>query len=251
MSELSSSPKVRVGDRGRSFSLGDRYGERANLTSQLSIDNLFENNTKWVEKVNSKHPEFFERLAIQQTPDFLWIGCADSRVAANEIVGLLPGELFVHRNVANVVAHTDFNCLSVLQYAVDCLRVKHVIVCGHYGCGGVLATMHGTRVGLADNWLRHVDDVLEKHKECLDCYNDDLYIKGNHLCELNAIEQARNVCKTTVIRDAWARGQRVTVHAFIYGMRDGKLKDLKMSSSSEEEYIRNYQIAISSLPEYE
>lgn len=154
----------------------------------------------------------------------------------------------MHRNVANVVAHTDFNCLAVLQYAVDCLNVKHVIVCGHYGCGGVLATMNGTRVGLADNWLRHVDDVMVKHKKCLSCHTDAV-VKGNHLCELNAIEQTLNVCKTTVLRDAWARGQSVTVHSLIYGMRDGLLRDLNMSCASLDEALEKYEWAIEHLPE--
>ena len=175
------------------------------------------------------------------------IGCADSRVAANEIVGLLPGELFVHRNVANVVAHTDFNCLSVIQYAVDCLKVKHIIVVGHYGCGGVLAALRGARVGLVDNWLRHVDDVMVKHRRCLECFTD-MKDKGNHLCELNAIEQALNVCKTTVVRDAWSRGQDLTVHAVIYGMTDGLLRNLKINCNSLEEALDQYEHAVLHLP---
>lgn len=162
-------------------------------------------------------------------------------------MGLIPGELFVHRNVANVVAHTDFNCLAVMQYAVDCLKVKHIIVCGHYGCGGVLAALRGTRVGLADNWLRHVDDVLVKHRKELDsCV--DMNERGNHLCELNAIEQALNVCKTTVVRDAWARGQELTIHAVIYGMTDGLLRNLNMSCTSFDEVLSKYDNAVSHLP---
>ena len=159
-----------------------------------------------------------------------------------------PGELFVHRNVANVVGHTDFNCLSVIQYAVDALKVKHIIVCGHYGCGGVLATLNGTRVGLVDNWLRHVDDVQVKHAKRLSKF-DDMTIRGNHLCELNVLEQALNVCKTTVVRDAWARGQVVTVHGLIYGMSDGLLRDLQISSNSVQQALEKYKIAIDKLPE--
>ncbi len=166
----------------------------------------------------------------------------------SEIVGLIPGELFVHRNVANLVCHTDFNCLSVIQYAVDALKVKHIIVCGHYGCGGVLAAMTGQRVGLVDNWLRYVDDVMIKHHKRLDKFTDSV-IKSNHLCELNVIEQVLDVCKSTVVRDAWTRGQHVTVHGLVYGMADGLLRDLHISASSLEEALRKYDTAVNQLPE--
>jgi carbonic anhydrase len=189
-----------------------------------SLDHLFENNRRWAEEVTAAHPDFFRLLAAQQAPEYLWIGCSDSRVPANEIVGLLPGELFVHRNVANVVVHTDLNCLSVLQFAVDVLKVGHVIVCGHYGCGGVQAALHRSKLGLIDNWLRHVQDVASMHRASLDRLDDEARL--NRLCELNVIEQARNVCGTTIVQDAWARGQELSVHAWIYGLSDGLLRDL-------------------------
>jgi carbonic anhydrase len=192
------------------------------------LEQLLENNRKWAEALAKGDPNFFPRLAAQQSPQYLWIGCSDSRVPANEIVGLLPGELFVHRNVANVVVHTDLNCLSVLQYAVDVLRVQHVIVCGHYGCGGVKAAVDDAKLGLIDNWLRHVQDVRNVSREELDGLTADRRI--DRLCELNAIAQARHVCETTVIQDAWARFQPVTVHAVIYGLRDGRLRDLGFST---------------------
>ncbi|HSR15441.1 MAG TPA: carbonate dehydratase, partial [Gemmatimonadales bacterium] len=173
-------------------------------------------------------PDFFRRLTAQQSPDFLWIGCSDSRVPANEIVGLMPGELFVHRNVANVVVHSDLNCLSVLQYAVDVLRVEHIIVCGHYGCAGVQAALDGARLGLIDNWLRHVEDVKERHEDLLTVLPDAAG-RARRLCELNVIEQVRHVCETTVMREAWARGQQAAVHGWIYGLHDGCLRDLGTS----------------------
>lgn len=232
--------------RARLLSRETEYGEAKDVKSMAD---LFEHNKRWAAKIKSKHPEFFATLALQQSPDYLWIGCADSRVAANEIVGLIPGELFVHRNVANVVAHSDFNCLSVIQYAVDCLQVKHIIVCGHYGCGGVMATLRHQRAGLVDNWLRHVSDVMHKHRACLEsCDNEDL--KGKRLCELNTIEQAMNVCQTTVVRDAWARGQPLEIHAVIYGMADGHLIDLKLNASCKEDVYVQYEEAISQLPEH-
>jgi carbonic anhydrase len=188
------------------------------------ISHLFDNNRKWAADISAAHPGFFQKLAAQQAPTYLWIGCSDSRVPANEIVGLLPGELFVHRNVANVVVHTDLNCLSVLQYAVDVLQVRHVIVCGHYGCGGVKAALDEAKLGLIDNWLRHVQDVARVYAPELDALTGDPRV--DRLCELNVIDQARHVCETTVVQDAWARGQTLDVHAWIYGLHDGRLRDL-------------------------
>ena len=188
------------------------------------LSHLFDNNRKWAAEVTAAHPDFFQRLAAQQAPEYLWIGCSDSRVPANEIVGLLPGELFVHRNVANVVVHTDLNCLSVLQYAVDVLKVRHVIVCGHYGCGGVKSALDEAKLGLIDNWLRHVQDVARVHAPDLEGL--DGAVRVDRLCELNVIAQARHVCETTIVQDAWARGQALDVHAWVYGLSDGRLSDL-------------------------
>jgi carbonic anhydrase len=198
------------------------------------LSQLFANNRAWAEEMARRDPDFFGRLARQQTPRYLWIGCSDSRVPANQIVGLLPGEMFVHRNVANVVVHADLNCLSALQYAVEALRVRHVIVCGHYGCGGVLAALRDDRLGLIDNWLRHVQDVRSKHQAQLAPLAGE---KDRHdrLCELNVIEQVVNVCNTTVVREAWAQGQELTVHGWIYGLGDGLLRDLGMCVTSEAE----------------
>ena len=205
----------------------------ANLNALMSsIDNLFGQNRDWSESVRRRDPQFFETLSKQQSPRYLWIGCSDSRVPANEIVGLLPGELFVHRNVANVVCHTDLNCLSVLQYAVDVLKVEHVIVCGHYGCGGVQAALERRRAGLVDNWLRHVRDVHHKHALSVESVIGPA--KFDTLCELNVIEQAMNVSQTTILQDAWARGQPIGVHAWIYGLRDGLLKDLGLNVTTSE-----------------
>jgi carbonic anhydrase len=189
---------------------------------------LFENNRRWAEAAVGRVPDFFSSLKAQQSPQYLWIGCSDSRVPANQIVGLLPGELFVHRNVANVVVHTDLNCLSVLQYAVDVLRVRHVIVCGHYGCGGVRAALEEAKLGLIDNWLRHVQDVRATHDAEVDRAGD-YDGRADRLCELNVIEQAAHVCETTVVQDAWARGQALTVHAWIYAIDDGRLRDFGFS----------------------
>jgi carbonic anhydrase len=189
------------------------------------LSHLFENNRRWAETITARQPDFFRRLAAQQAPGYLWIGCSDSRVPANEIVGLLPGELFVHRNVANVVVHTDLNCLSVLQFAIDVLKVRDVIVCGHYGCGGVKAALEDAKLGLINNWLRHVQDVARQHAAALDAVGPDSRL--DRLCELNVVEQARHVCETTVVQDAWARGQSVDVHAWIYGLHDGRLRDLR------------------------
>jgi carbonic anhydrase len=196
--------------------------------------------------MRAQDPEFFAKLTRQQSPDYLWIGCSDSRVPANEIVGLLPGELFVHRNVANVVVHTDLNCLSVLQFAVDVLKVRHIIVCGHYGCGGVHAALRSDRLGLIDNWLRHVQDVRYKHGEWLAGIGDEAG-RGSRLCELNVIEQVAHVCHTTVVRDAWARGQELAVHGWIYGLHDGHLRDLNIYVSRPEELEPSYREALAAL----
>ena len=192
------------------------------------LSELFENNRRWAERVSRERPGFFDELSEQQRPRYLWIGCSDSRVPANEIVDLAPGELFVHRNVANVVVHTDLNCLSVLQYAVDVLKVEHVIVCGHYGCGGVTAAAQGAPLGLIDNWLRHIQDVADRHRAALDGITEDTR-RVDRLCELNVIEQAANVVRTSIVQEAWGRGQSLTVHAWIYALRDGLLRDLKFS----------------------
>jgi carbonic anhydrase len=192
------------------------------------LKHLFAQNKTWAAKITERDPEFFQKLSRQQNPEHLWIGCSDSRVPANEIIGLLPGEVFVHRNIANVVVHTDLNCLSVIQFAVDVLKVKHIMVVGHYGCGGVRTVLRCERVGLADNWLRHVQDVREKHQCRVDAVPGET---GQHdrLCELNVIEQVANVCQTTILQDAWARGQNVTVHGWIYGLKDGLLRNLNTS----------------------
>jgi carbonic anhydrase len=189
------------------------------------LGELFDNNRRWAARCIAENPDFFERLRSQQAPRYLWVGCSDSRVPANEIVGLMPGEMFVHRNVANVVVPSDLNCLSVLQYAVDVLGVQHVIVCGHYGCGGVRAALDGAKLGLIDNWLRHVQDVHLKYQMQVDNAGD-LDARLNRLCELNAIEQAAHICKSTVVQDAWARGQELTIHGLVYALEDGRLRDL-------------------------
>jgi carbonic anhydrase len=207
------------------------------------LSQLFDNNRAWAEGVRRRDPEFFAKLARQQSPDYLWIGCADSRVPANEIVHLLPGELFVHRNVANVVVHTDLNCLSVLQYAVDVLKVDHVIVCGHYGCGGVQAAMRDARLGLIDNWLRHVQDVMKKHGAQLAAIAEEPR-RLDRLCELNVIEQVVHVCQTTIVQDAWARGAKLAVHGWIYALSDGLLRDLAMCVTRAEELGPAYERAL-------
>ena len=195
---------------------------------------LFENNKKWASEIRASNPEFFSRLAAQQAPEYLWIGCSDSRVPANEIVGLLPGELFVHRNVGNLVIHTDMNCLSVLQYAVDMLMIKHVIVCGHYGCGGIKAAMESQPHGLVDNWLRHIRDIHHRHHGKLEAISSESG-RMSRLCELNAIEQVINVGNTTIIQDAWGRGQKIAIHGWIYDIADGLLKDLNVCVTSRKE----------------
>ena len=191
-----------------------------------SLEALFDNNRAWVAEVTREHPDFFKRLGHQQSPQYLWIGCSDSRVPANQIIGLAPGEVFVHRNIANVVVHTDLNCLSVIEFAVDLLHVRHIIVCGHYGCSGVHAALTGRKVGLADNWLRHIQDVGEKHGAYLGTIAAEA-AKHDALCELNVIEQVKNVCQTTAVQDAWARGQPLAVHGWVYGVDNGLLRDLE------------------------
>ena len=198
------------------------------------LQQLFENNRAWAAEVARQDPEFFTRLARQQEPQYLWIGCSDSRVPANQIVGLVPGEMFVHRNVGNVVVHTDLNCLSAIQFAVDVLKVRHVIVCGHYGCGGVLAALRDDKLGLVDNWLRHVQDVRSKHRAQLDALATEAQRHGT-LCELNVIEQVINISRTSIVRDAWLRGQELAVHGWIYDIRDGLLRDLGVCVSAESE----------------
>lgn len=193
-----------------------------------SLKHLFEQNRAWAECIREQDPEFFRKLSQQQLPQYLWIGCSDSRVPANQIVGLMPGDLFVHRNVANLVVHTDLNCLSVMQFAVDILKVRHIIVCGHYGCSGVQAALRGDRLGLSDNWLRHLQDVKKRHQARLESAGDDPQ-PARRLSELNVIEQVSNVCHTTIVRDAWQKGQHITVHGWIYGLEDGILRDLNTS----------------------
>ena len=199
-------------------------------TALIHLRELFDNNRRWATERVRTDPDFFSRLVAQQAPAYLWIGCSDSRVPANEIVDLPPGELFVHRNVANVVVHTDLNCLSVLQFAVEVLRVRHVIVCGHYGCGGVRAALAGAKLGLIDNWLRHVQDVRRKHATELDALPESA--REDRLCELNVLEQAANVCETTIVQDAWDRGQPLTIHAWIYRLDDGLLRDLQFQTTA-------------------
>jgi carbonic anhydrase len=192
------------------------------------LKRLLEQNQAWAENITANDPGFFPTLAKQQSPRFLWIGCADSRVPATQLIGMMPGEMFVHRNVANVVVHTDFNCLSVMQYAVDVLKVEHIIVCGHHGCGGVKAAMDNLQLGLIDNWLRHVQDVIHAHEELLADVKDEEK-RLNRLCELNVIEQVLNVGRTTIVQNAWQRGQEIVVHGWIYGLEDGLLRDLGVS----------------------
>jgi carbonic anhydrase len=195
---------------------------------------LFQRNSDWAALMVAKNPDFFKSLAAQQAPEYMWIGCSDSRVPANELLGMAPGEMFVHRNIANVVVHSDLNCLAVLQFAVEVLTVKHIIVCGHYGCAGVHAALAGTRVGLSDNWLGHVRDVHDKHEKYL---GEVLTPPARHdrLVELNVVEQVINVAKTTIVRDAWERGQPLTIHSWVYGLKDGLLRDLGITISSHEE----------------
>ncbi len=210
------------------------------------LSQLFQNNRAWAARLEEQNPNFFVELSKQQFPTYLWIGCSDSRVPANEIVGLLPGELFVHRNIANIVVHTDLNCLSVLQFAVDLLQVKHIIVCGHYGCSGVQAALRRTRLGLSDNWLRHVQNVRQKHEDSLKRFDDEKRAV-NRLCELNVIEQVANVGQTTIVQDAWDRGQKLAVHGWIYGLRDGLLHDLNTTITHQDESGASYRSALDRL----
>ena len=214
------------------------------MKNSSALDQLFANNREWAEAMIAKDANFFKRLVSQQAPEYLWIGCSDSRVPANDIVNLLPGELFVHRNVANVVVHTDLNCLSVIQFAIDLLKVKHILVVGHYGCSGVHAALTDKRVGLADNWLRHVKDVHQKHERYLGEVIPSPK-RQDRLCELNVIEQVVNVCETTIVQDAWARGQDLTVHGWTYRLETGLVNDLGMSTSSAEEMNVRYAKSLS------
>jgi carbonic anhydrase len=210
------------------------------MTTQLQ--ELFENNLRWARETETRTPGFFTNLLAQQAPQYLWIGCADSRVPANDLVGLLPGELFVHRNVANVVVHSDLNCLSVIQFATDLLQVKHIMVVGHSNCGGVRAALYDRRIGLADNWTRHVQDVRNRHQAWLETVGEAQRVDA--LCELNVVEQALNVCQTTVVQDAWARGQELVIHGWFYGLHNGLIEDLHMTVSSADDVARGYELAI-------
>lgn len=207
------------------------------------LQDLIDSNRRWSAKVRGEDPGFFERLAQQQAPKYLWIGCSDSRVPANQIVGLPPGEIFVQRNVANVVSHTDLNCLSTIQFAVDVLKVEHILVVGHYGCGGVQAVLDDRRLGLVDNWLRHVADVAQHHSGLLASL-DIMHLRNTRLCELNAIEQVVNVCRTTMVMDAWERGQKLSVHAWCYSLFDGHVNDLGLHVSSREQLRPAYEEAL-------
>ena len=209
------------------------------------LNNLLANNRAWAAEIKARDPKFFSNLSGVQSPEYAWIGCSDSRVPANQITGLMPGEVFVHRNVANVVVHTDLNCLSVMQFAVDVIKVKHVIVVGHYGCGGVLAALTSRRLGLIDNWLRHIQDVRHKHAALIEKFPEDQ--RHDRLCELNVIEQVLNVGQTTVVRDAWERGQPVSIHGWIYGLEDGLLHDLKMTATSVGELESAYAAAVAAI----
>jgi carbonic anhydrase len=207
-----------------------------------TLSRLFDNNRRWAENIKAQDPHFFEQLSAQQSPEYLWIGCSDSRVPANQIIGLLPGEVFVHRNVANLVVHTDFNCLSVIQFAVEVLKVKHIIVCGHYGCGGVRSALLDRNLGLIDNWLRHIRDVHQKHHETIaSLTNDDERI--NRLCELNVVEQVLNTCHTTIVQQAWQRGQSLSIHGWIYAISDGLLRDLDVTINSQAEISSVYHVS--------
>ena len=211
-------------------------------SQQPDYPELFEMNRAWAKRIEEEKPGFFRELQAQQQPKYMWIGCSDSRVPANQVIGLTPGEVFVHRNVANVVVPTDLNCLSTIQYAVDVLKVEHLMIVGHYGCGGVNAALHNKRVGLADNWLRHVKDVRDRHATLLAATPEQQ--REDVLCELNAIEQCMNIAHTTVMQDAWARGQKVTLHAWCYGIKDGVVHDLHMDLGSNESLATTYKAAI-------
>jgi carbonic anhydrase len=210
------------------------------------LNSLFDNNRSWAQRMTLERPGFFQKLAQQQSPKYLWIGCSDSRVPANEIIGLDPGEVFVHRNVANVVVHSDLNALSVIQYAVDALKVEHIMVVGHYGCGGVLAAARGTRIGLADNWLRHVSDVHLRHRQRLN-HLPQVEMEAV-LCEMNVIEQVGNVALSNVMQDAWSRGQKISVHGWVYGLNDGLVKDLNVTMSHSDEVVNVFRAAFKRYP---
>ena len=210
-----------------------------------NLFHLFDFNRAWSQRMQEIDPQFFSRLSQLQSPEYLWIGCSDSRVPANQIVGLLPGEVFVHRNVANVVVHTDLNCLSVIQFAVEALKVKHIMVVGHYGCGGVKAALHDERIGLADIWLRHVQDVRDKHLADVQVLSEEA--QHDRLCELNVLEQVANVCQTHLVRDAWLRGQPLTVHGWIYGLKDGLVRDLGLTVRRSEDLLPRYNAALEAL----
>jgi carbonic anhydrase len=207
----------------------------------VALKHIFENNQRWAEKMQQEDPQFFQKLASQQSPEYLWIGCSDSRVPANEIMGLMPGEVFVHRNVANVVVHSDLNCLSVIQYSVEVLAVKHIIICGHYGCGGVIAAMQHKEFGLIDNWLRHLKDIYQRHEDTLENIGDEQQ-RLNQFCEFNVIEQVRNVCHTTIVQCAWRRGQELAVHGWVYGLTNGLLKDLNVTVTSAADLDALYRM---------
>ena len=208
-----------------------------------SLNELLERNRAWSERICKEDPGFFERLSKQQAPEYLWIGCSDSRVPANQITDLAPGEVFVHRNIANVVVHTDLNCLSVVQFAVDVLKVKHIMVVGHYGCGGVHAALTGARMGLADNWIRHVADVADKHTRCLHGFKSERD-QHDRLCELNVLEQVVNLTHTNIVRDAWARGQDLTVHGWVYSLTNGRINDLGISMNAREQLASTYALSL-------
>ena len=205
------------------------------------LKQLFDNNKEWSERIKSEDPAFFEKLALQQAPEYLWIGCSDSRVPANQLTGLLPGDVFVHRNVANLVMHTDFNCLSVVQYAVEVLKVKHIIICGHYGCGGVKAAMGDAELGLIDNWLASLKDMYQRYRKDLLSIEDE-QLREDALCELNVVEQVANLCRTTIVQHAWQRGQALSIHGWVYGIQDGRLHDLDVCVSDKEEIPDVYRI---------
>jgi carbonic anhydrase len=207
-----------------------------------SLQDLFTHNRAWAAQMERERPGFFTGLVKQQTPKFMWIGCSDSRVPANQITGLEPGEVFVHRNVANIVVHSDLNALSAIQFAVDMLKVEHIMVVGHYGCGGVQAALNGSRIGLADNWIRHIQDVRHRHRQLLDSLSDA--VRADALCELNVVEQVVNVCVSTVMVDAWAKGQKVSVHGWSFGVHDGLLQDLGMTIAGPEDLDRLYRDAV-------
>ncbi len=205
------------------------------------LKHLFDKNKQWADKIKESDPDFFTNLSLQQSPEYLWIGCSDSRVPANEIVDMMPGEIFVHRNIANLVIHTDLNCLSVIQYAVEVLKVKHIIVCGHYGCNGIKAAFDNQEHGLIDNWLRHIKDIYRYHQIKIDELTDENE-KNNLLCELNVIEQVVNICQTTIVQGAWKSGQELAVHGWIYGIEDGILKDLNVCTTNLDEISQIHKI---------